>query len=196
MKKTFTKIQGFAMFALTLALGIVDASGMLAAATVIPQGTNGNAPKAGVGLVGANDGNMSEGQIRGLVADKTNGDIGDYYDDSVDSEIVKFRPDLSPLDTITRQMKAKKAETMRFNWYSVDLLPHTTTLAQDTTATAYTMTVADHKCIHEGDTIKVGIFSDMCLCFFDFLFVCQWQWLCMELALCSSGTSGAKRPYL
>jgi hypothetical protein len=155
MKKTFTKIQGFAMFALTLALGIVDASGMLAAATVIPQGSNNGAPKSGVGLVGANDGNMSEGQIRGLVADKTNGDIGDFYDDSVDSEIVKFRPDLSPLDTITRQMKAKKAETMRFNWYSVDLLPHTTTLAQGTIATAYTMTVADHKCIHEGDTIKV-----------------------------------------
>ena len=156
MKKHLLKLQGFAMFVLTFILGVVDASGMLAAATVIPQGTNGNAPKAGVGLVG---GAMTEGQIRGLVADNSNGDIGDFYDDSVDSEIVKFRPDLSPLDTITRQMKAKKAETMRFNWYSVDLLPHTTTItapvAGGTTAGDYNITIADEACVNAGDTIRV-----------------------------------------
>ena len=163
----FTKIQGFAMFALTLALGIVDASGMLAAATVIPQAgsaanPNGTAPKAGVGLT---VGSMTEGQIRGLVADNSNGEIGDYYDDSVDSEIVKFRPDLSPLDTITRQMKAKKAETMRFNWYSVDLLPTETTVdgaIEASTAKNYRIKLADNGQNHNGvdyigwgDTIRI-----------------------------------------
>lgn len=161
MKKHLLKIKGFAMFILTLALGIVDASGMLAAATVIPQAgsannPNGTEPKAGIGLVGAS---MTEGQIRGLAADKSDGDIGDYYDDSVDSEIVKFRPDLSPLDTITRQMKAKKAETMRFNWYSVGLLPQTTKVttpvAGGTNPNDYNIIVADEACVNVGDTIRV-----------------------------------------
>lgn len=161
MKRNLLKLQGFAMFVLTFVLGIVDASGMLAAATVIPQAgsannPNGTAPKAGVGLVG---GSMTEGQIRELTNSQDSGDIGDYYDDSVDSEIVKFRPDLSPLDTITRQMKAKKTETMRFNWYSADLLPTSTTVngavAGGANGTDYVVNVADASCIKVSDTLRV-----------------------------------------
>lgn len=160
MRKNFLKIQGLAMFVLTLLLGIVDASGMIAA-TVIPQAGSANnptgtQPKQGVGVVG---GTMTEGQMRGVAKDKDNGDIGDYYDDSVDSEIVKFRPDLSPLDTITRQMKAKKADTMRFNWYSVDLLPNTTLLSAQVAGGNglgdYEITVDDSKNIFEGDTLRI-----------------------------------------
>lgn len=160
MKKIFTKIQGAAMFLLTLALGIVDASGMLAMA-VVPSDSPSNKVtngKAGIGLMGGTSGNMTESQIRAISKENPN-ELGDFYDDSVDSEIVKFRPDLSPLDTITRQMKAKKTETMRFNWYSVDLLPTSTTVdgavAGGTTGTDYVVNVDDASCIKVSDTLRI-----------------------------------------
>lgn len=112
MKQFIQKINllSIFMFVACALFGVMDASALMAAAPVVTPtpGANGNP----VSVV------VTEAPLQ---TDTINEESHELIQASVDQMITKMRPALTPLDTIMRQCKAKKAESQTFRWYSTDI---------------------------------------------------------------------------
>ena len=135
---------GLALTAIGALLGL-DASVLLAAGVITPAD-------------GIAAGSITTGSA--ATEAKTRAEAPDMIYDSVDSVVTKIRPSRTPLVSILMQMKAKakKAETMRFSYYSIDVRPNESTLtaAAAQAAAGYTnVTVANSKIFDKGDTVRI-----------------------------------------
>lgn len=155
--------MGIFMLVFTAVLGIMDASAVMAVGFGGEQITTGN----GVHQQGAPLEVETKGQgmntEEGKEATKTADDPNGIYSEEIDAFITKIRPTVTPLDTILRHGKSKKATGWEFGWYSVDVLPVETKVATytlDETPNAWgfkcaTLTVDAPALFQETDTIRI-----------------------------------------
>lgn len=76
-----------------------------------------------------------------LTTDTTKEASSDLLENTIDKEIVKMRPMATPIDQISRQAKAKPAESFEVEYYSVDTKPTRDTVKTATTEVAAAATV-------------------------------------------------------
>lgn len=141
--------MGIFMLVLTAVLGIVDASAVMAmsAVTTTPNG----------GAVMTGDPTTIANNNQGMNTEVTNQLAPELLEETLSNEIVKIRPTNTPLDTIIRSGKTRKAEGWEYSWYSADVRP------VSTTATTYTggsnstasLVVGDSTLFAESDTVRV-----------------------------------------
>lgn len=152
--KNFSVMSIFMLVACAL-FGVADCGAMTAAgvATATPSGSTV--------IAGAPMSSPSEPQ--GLDTAQTQAAAPDLLMQEIDQEIVKIRPTFTPLDTIMRNSKTKKATGYEFAWYSSDLLPVSSKIKTITAAAAAnaaglidaTVAVDDPGLFNESDTVCV-----------------------------------------
>jgi len=163
MKKIFEKLNltSIFMFVLCAVLGVTDSSAMFAVGGVTATTPSGSTVIAGAPM-------SAPSEVQGLATPDTAAAAPDLLLESINQEVVKIRPAFTPLDTIMRSAKAKKAESWEFGWYSTDLLPVESKVVAVTADAANnaagvkdaTLEVADPSLFNESDTLCVQTQAD------------------------------------
>lgn len=158
MKNLFEKLNltSIFMFVLCAVLGVTDSSAMFANGGVTTVTPAGSTVIAGAPMT-------SPSEPQGLATSDTAANAADLLMESINEEVVKIRPAFTPLDTIMRSAKAKKAESWEFGWYSSGLLPVESKVVAITADAANnaagvkdaTLEVADPSLFNESDTLCV-----------------------------------------
>ena len=157
MKKFFEKVNVMSIIMLVACaiFGVADCGAVAAA------GVAATTPSGSTVIHGAPMTPPSEPQ--GLDTAQTKENAPDLLQETIDAEIVKIRPSYTPLDTILRNAKSKKAEGWEYSWYSTDLLPVESEVVECTASAAAnpagvkdaTLKVQDPALFNEGDTLCV-----------------------------------------
>lgn len=162
MKKIFEKINVMSLFMLVACaiFGVADC-GCVAAAGVAATTPAGSTVISGAPMT-------APSEPQGLDTAQTAAHAPDLLQATIDAEIVKIRPAFTPLDTIMRSAKSKKAEGWKYDWYSTDLLPVESKVDTITAAAAAnaagvkdaTLKVDDPALFNEGDTLCIATQAD------------------------------------